>query len=69
MAWVRNRQQFRYRKTKIYLMKTYKIIIQCGMAVKSFTLDATDRDKAYSITEAIISDRWVITDIINTEEL
>ena len=50
-------------------MNTYKIIIQCGMAVKSFILDATDRDKAYSITEAVVSDRWVITDIINTEEL
>jgi len=49
-------------------MNTYKIIIQCGMAVKSFILDADNSSKAYSITEAIVSDRWVITDIINTEE-
>lgn len=47
-------------------MKTYKIIIQCGMAVKSFILQSDNRSKAYSITEAIIDDRWVITDIIKT---
>jgi len=47
-------------------MKTYKIIIQCGMAVKSFILQSDNRAKAYAVTEAVIDDRWVITDIIKT---
>jgi len=39
------------------------------MAVKSFILEANNRAKAYAITESIIDDRWVITDITDTVEL
>jgi len=39
------------------------------MVCRSFDLKATDRGKAYAITESIIDDRWVITDITDTVEL
>ena len=45
-------------------MKTYKIIIQCGIATKSFTLTSTDSDKAYKQAESIVNPRFVITDIL-----
>jgi len=47
-------------------MKTYKIIIQCGMATKSFTLTSTDSEKAYKQAESIINSRFIITDIIES---
>lgn len=50
-------------------MKTYKITMQSGMCRKSFTLKATDRSRAYDKADAIIDDRWVITDITDTSEL
>lgn len=42
----------------------YKIIIQYGMATKSFTLISTDSEKAYKQAESIVNPRWVITDIL-----
>lgn len=45
-------------------MKTYKIIIQCGIATKSFTLTSTDSDKAYKQAESIVNPKYVITDIL-----
>lgn len=45
-------------------MKTYKIIIQCGMATKSFTLTSTDSEKAYRQAESIVNPKYVITDIL-----
>ena len=45
-------------------MKTYKIIIQCGIATKSFTLTSTDSDKAYKQAESIVNSKYVITDIL-----
>jgi hypothetical protein len=45
-------------------MKTYKIIIQCGMAIKSFTLTSTDSEKAYKQAESMVNPKFVITDII-----
>ena len=50
-------------------MKTYKITMQSGICRKSFTLQAADRSRAYDKADAIIGDRWVITDITNTSEL
>ena len=47
-------------------MKTYKIIIQCGMTTKSFTLTSTDSDKAYKQAESIVNPKYVITDIIES---
>lgn len=46
--------------------KRYTIHIQCGIACKSFTLNALNRDKAYNKAEAIIHPRYVITDIIKS---
>jgi len=45
-------------------MKAYKIIIQCGIATKSFTLTSTDSEKAYKQAEAIVNPKYVITDIL-----
>jgi hypothetical protein len=45
-------------------MKTYKIIIQCGMAIKTFTLTSTDSEKAYKQAEAMVNPKFIITDIL-----
>jgi hypothetical protein len=47
-------------------MKTYKIIIQCGIVTKTFTLTSTDSEKAYSQAESIVNPKYIITDIIES---